>query len=548
MHRVIALASLLLLVPSASSAQGVTLDQYRPAETARGGFAISRPAHLGHVGLSARLDVDYALEPLQLEDDLLVEHQLTGHLSVALGLFEQIVVAARLPAVLVMDGRGGPDQDPAATGAGLGDVALVARWLLHDVEMLGVALQLEATIPTAEAANAGQDLAGEGGVSFTPEVVAELRFDPVWITANVGMRFRERADYARLDVEHEMTWGLGVGVTVVPDFFDVTLEGYGVTALEQFGDSARSPLEAILGARLYPVDGLVVGLAGGLGIGDGYGAPSFRAIGTVGWASELVSRPPSWGRDDEAEAEAAERRAREAAERADAERRDDQADEERAGPRSMDYENLDRDGDRLVDALDECPLDREDHDEIADDDGCPEADADDDAVLDVVDRCPLTPGVANEENASCHGCPALACVTDEGTIVISERVEFATGSDEILDSSTAVLTDVLSILQTNDQITRVRVEGHTDDRGRDASNLTLSRDRAASVMRWLVEHGLDPARVEGWGCGEAHPITDNRTRRGRQSNRRVEFHILEPPTEGYEARQGCEATAGAPSR
>lgn len=547
MHRGrLTLAALaMLLCPASAAAQGVTLDHYRPAETARGGFAISRPQHLGHVGLSARLDVDYALEPLQLGDDVLVRHQLTGHVSLALGLFEQIVVAARLPAVLVMDGDAGPDPDPAATGAGLGDVALVARWLLHDIDELGVALQLEATIPTAEAANAGQDLAGEGGVSFTPEVVAELRIDPVWITANVGMRFREVADYDRLDVEHEMTWGLGVGVSVVPDFFDLTLEGFGLTPLQQFGDSARSPVEAILGARLYPTDGLLVGLAGGLGIGDGYGAPSFRAIGTVGWANEIVSRPPSWDEDDDEQAAAARARARAAEVAREQERQGTETpDEGRAGPRQLDYENLDRDGDRLVDAQDECPLDREDHDEIQDDDGCPEADADEDGVLDVVDMCPLTPGVANAENEGCNGCPALACVTDEGTIVITERVEFATGSDEILERSEPVLTDVLSILQSNDQITRVRVEGHTDDRGRDQRNLRLSRDRAASVMRWLVEHGLDAARIEGWGCGEAHPITENRSRRGRQSNRRVEFHILEPPTAGYEARTGCESTAG----
>lgn len=545
----IALAALLCL-PSVAAAQGVTLDQYRPAETARGGFAISRPVGLGHVGFGARLDVDYGLEALTLGADTPVEHELAGNVSVALGLFERLVVAARLPVVLVMEGTTPTMTDPTASGAGLGDVGLSARWLLHEMDVFALALQVEATIPTAEAASPAQDLAGEAGVSFTPEAVAELRFSPVWVTANLGLRFREAAQWARLDVRHEMTWGLGVGVAIVEARprrvgFDMTLEGYGATPLDDFADAARSPVEAILGARLYPSDGLVVGLAGGLGIGDGYGTPSFRGVATIGWANEIIAAPPELGaeggpdaplatRDDAtADPETPEGPVAEGA---------GPAEEGAAGegPRDVpDYGNLDRDGDRLVDAMDRCPLDREDHDEIRDDDGCPELDADEDQVADVSDFCPLTPGVVNEEDERCNGCPALACVSDEGTITITERVEFATGSDRILERSEAVLTDVLSIIQTNDQIRRVRVEGHTDDRGRDARNLRLSRDRAASVMRWLVEHGLDPERLEGWGCGEAHPISENRTRRGRQTNRRVEFYILEPPTAGYSAREGC---------
>src|SRR5690606_32524139 len=105
-----------------------------------------------------------------------------------------------------------------------------------------------------------------------------------------------------------------------------------------------------------------------------------------------------------------------------------------------------------------------------------------------------------------------------------------TGSDVILPESEAVLRDVVSIIGSNPQIVRVRVEGHTDDVGDDAANMELSRRRAASVMRWMVAHGIEASRIEAWGCGEMHPVRPNTRASGRQANRRVVFLIVEPPT------------------
>lgn len=94
----------------------------------------------------------------------------------------------------------------------------------------------------------------------------------------------------------------------------------------------------------------------------------------------------------------------------------------------------------------------------------------------------------------------------------------------------------------------MRIEGHTDDRGRDAANLELSRRRAASVMRWLAAHGIEGTRLEAWGCGELHPAETNTTNAGRQANRRVEFHIISPaPASGARTLAGCvQAEAARP--
>ena len=66
--------------------------------------------------------------------------------------------------------------------------------------------------------------------------------------------------------------------------------------------------------------------------------------------------------------------------------------------------------------------------------------------------------------------------------------------------------------------------GHTDGGGNDASNLDLSKRRAASVKVALAkEFGIDESRMETDGKGEGEPIDKNDTPAGKANNRRVEF-------------------------
>ena len=76
------------------------------------------------------------------------------------------------------------------------------------------------------------------------------------------------------------------------------------------------------------------------------------------------------------------------------------------------------------------------------------------------------------------------------------------------------------------QITKVRVEGHTDSRGKDSYNLDLSQRRAEAVSTYLQGRGIDSDRLVAEGFGETQPIADNDTKSGRSENRRVEFVIL----------------------
>lgn len=551
---VLAVLALLVLAPRAR-AQGVALDQYRAAATPLDGFVVTRPRTFGHMRLAASLHVDYALAPLQASSSMtrtqLVDHELAAQAGTALSLFDRWVIAARLPVILYMGGAaaaaGAPlTRDPASSGSGLGDLALHSRFRLvgEEQDSFALAIATDLTIPLAEAANAQQDLMGEAGVTISPYLTGELRFAPVRITGNLGARFRETAGYAALRVRNELTWALAVSVDLIPNVLEAMLEGWGATPFDRFAAAVVSPVELLLGLRVRPIAPLFLGLAGGAGLGDAYGNPEFRGAFTIGWADvdglEAERAAASATQAEEVIAIATQEEPIESA--ATTQVHSSQERERVPPPGRVEYGQLDRDGDRIVDAEDQCVLDREDFDEIEDPDGCPEVDADHDQVADVDDACATTAGVHTEDPAT-NGCPARAYVSDRGTIVITQRVEFASGSDRILRPSEAVLGDVAAILASAEDITRIRIEGHTDDRGRDAGNLRLSTARAASVRRWLEAHGIAAERLAAWGCGELHPLVPGTSTAARQSNRRVEFFIVDPAPPELALREGCvEAT------
>jgi outer membrane protein OmpA-like peptidoglycan-associated protein len=91
----------------------------------------------------------------------------------------------------------------------------------------------------------------------------------------------------------------------------------------------------------------------------------------------------------------------------------------------------------------------------------------------------------------------------------------------------------------------VAVEGHTDSRGSLTRNQSLSKRRAEAVVAWLAQRGITVDRMQAWGCGPNRPLESNDTEAGRQTNRRVEFHILVPPPEQPHDPRGCER-AGKP--
>lgn len=111
-------------------------------------------------------------------------------------------------------------------------------------------------------------------------------------------------------------------------------------------------------------------------------------------------------------------------------------------------------------------------------------------------------------------------------IEINEKVMFALNSAEVDANSHGLLDEVATILVQNPQIEQVRVEGHTDAQGDAGANLKLSAARALAVRDYLVQKGVEEARLESEGIGSERPLVEGDTPEAYEANRRVEFHIL----------------------
>lgn len=162
-------------------------------------------------------------------------------------------------------------------------------------------------------------------------------------------------------------------------------------------------------------------------------------------------------------------------------------------------------------------------------------DSDKDGVSDYFDKCPNTPLGTQVDGAGCEikvtttttvVNPVRVVVTEEDRKVVAEAIrnlEFDFAKSTIRSTSYPSLNRVADLLKTKDF--SLKLAGHTDNVGSDAANMKLSKDRAESVKSYLVSQGVNPSRVEATGYGESQPIASNKTAKGRQQNRRVEFTL-----------------------
>jgi OmpA-OmpF porin, OOP family len=222
----------------------------------------------------------------------------------------------------------------------------------------------------------------------------------------------------------------------------------------------------------------------------------------------------------------------------------------------------DSDGDGIADSVDQCEMDPEDKDGYLDGDGCPEPDNDLDGILDAVDKCPNEPedfdGYEDED-----GCPDLDNDKDTVPDVLDQCPnEIGSTTQEPLGcpgNRLVVVTDCeVKITQqlhfefNKDKIRAesfpvldavvdvlnknpkitLDVQGHTDNRGSAGYNKDLSNRRAHSVMRYLITHGMASSRLTATGYGMERPIVDNNSEANRALNRRVQFLRSEGTNEG----------------
>ena len=94
------------------------------------------------------------------------------------------------------------------------------------------------------------------------------------------------------------------------------------------------------------------------------------------------------------------------------------------------------------------------------------------------------------------------------------------------------LSKILKLLKDYNFI-KIEISGHTDSKGDDKLNMNLSKQRAQSVVTYLVKKGVDKTRLFAVGFGETKPVAPNKLENGKpnlegmQLNRRVELKIIE---------------------
>ena len=233
----------------------------------------------------------------------------------------------------------------------------------------------------------------------------------------------------------------------------------------------------------------------------------------------------------------------------------------------------DTDGDGILDKDDKCPnvkgvakyqgcpIPDSDKDGINDEEdkcpqvaglaryqGCPIPDSDKDGINDEEDKCPQVAGLAryqgcpvpdsdgdgiNDENDKCpslkgteanQGCPEIQPEMKKKVDVAAKNILFITGSAKLQSKSYKGLNDVVDIMKANPDML-LKVDGHTDNVGKEDMNQTLSENRANSVKDYLVSKGIDADRITAEGHGETMPIATNNTAAGRKLNRRSELTL-----------------------
>ena len=502
-----ALAGAMIAVPTTARAQqsGFVVDRFEPAERGSDWFTLDsldlrsqrdargkKLAVFPAVGLTG----DYSFRSLAVYNSdgslrtPIVDNQMVLHAGASLAFLDRFRVGVNLPIQLLADGsagvlRGQSYAAPASQQA-VGDLRVAA-----DVRVFGThgdaftaAVGAQLFLPTGDQASYMSD----GSTRVMPR--AQVAGDVGLFTYAARLAFQYRGleqSYAGSPIGSEFAYALSAGARLVDGKLLIGPELFGSTVISD-GNAVfarqSSPVEGILGAHLR-AGCFVIGAGVGAGLTRGFGAPAARTLLSIEWA-------PPWDKPEPAV----------------------------APPPDSDHDGvLDQD-----DACKDVPGVKSANPKF---NGCPE-DKDGDTIKNDVDACPDEPGKPNADPAK-NGCPQAFVAN--GQIKILDQVRFKTASSDILPGkdSEEVLQAVLKVIKDHPEIKKLLVEGHTDNRGAAAYNKKLSTSRAASVVKWLVGHGVEASRLSSAGFGQERPLTGNDTDDGRQQNRRVEFHIEEKP-------------------
>ena len=438
------------------------------------------------------------------------------HVGGSVVLFDRLRVALDLPFQVYAGGRtavaNGTVFPAPPKESGVGDLRLGV-----DLRVFGAyggpitgAVGVQAWAPTGEQSQWTSD----GVFRARPRALLAGELGAFVWAAQLGAFARVRS---------EMTASAAAGLRLERN----VVVGPELTASTTFDDAfakTTTPVEALLGAH-WLVDGTArIGGGVGAGLTDGTGAPAWRAVFALEWSPEI----PKARRRRRDGSQIGSRRA--PLPDADHDGVPDSADACPAVPGIATSDPKtngcppDTDGDGIDDLVDACPTVKGIATEDPLTNGCPDRDRDHDGIVNELDACPDERGAADVDPHR-NGCPKAFLRGDR--IELRDPVEFKPGTAELAtgEENEATLTAILSVMLKLPEGKKLRIEGYTDDRGDPFASRSSSAARARAVAKWLVEHGIDRARISSEGFGQDRPIATNETEAGRAENRRLELHL-----------------------
>jgi OOP family OmpA-OmpF porin len=516
-------AALATRLSGAQTVGGFSLDRFEPSTQGSDWYANESLDLRGHRRIALGGVLDYAMKPLVAYDAqgreqlALVSDQLFVHLGASYILRDRYRVALNLPVLLLNAGSDVATASGTYTATrtvSLGDLRLGGDWLLMGEygQLVSLAAGLQVFFPTGNR----DAFASDGTPRAEPRLMVSGDLGAFTYATGLGVMLRPRElDYAGSALGSELTFSAGAGIRLLERALVVGPELFGATGFRAPLASETTPLELLLGAHYAMPGGLRVGLGAGPGLTQGLGTPSLRTLATAAWMPPI---PADRDRDGDGWID----------------RMDACVDVAAGGRPDLTRPGCpapDRDGDGFVDAEDVCP-DVRGSDPNPGRRGCPpeppkpqpKPDQDRDGVSDDVDACPTEVGFA-DPNPKVNGCPRARVDTEAKQIRILQRIEFDYDQATLRPSSTPVLDAVRKLLVEHPEISRIEIQGHSDNLGGPEYNLGLSQRRADAVRLWLFTHGISAVRLRAVGYAETRPIDSNDTATGRQNNRRVEFHI-----------------------
>jgi OOP family OmpA-OmpF porin len=133
-------------------------------------------------------------------------------------------------------------------------------------------------------------------------------------------------------------------------------------------------------------------------------------------------------------------------------------------------------------------------------------------------------------------------------IVLPEQIEFELNDSTIKQTQKTLdaLNKLADVMKKHPNITKLRIEGHTDSSGKAKRNDRLSKARADAVAKWLTDNGVDANRLTTAGFGSKRPLVTNDTAEHRALNRRTEYYVDEVDGKKVDA-QTTATTGGTPT-